>query len=85
VIDAAWEAARDEQWHSLRSLADRTQLGTEAVTAALDFLLRYGFGQSCVLDGLRFRIIGGGPSPMEAADLLRSLQLGVNWRMSEWS
>jgi len=85
VIDAVWSAAQDGEWHSLHSLAEHLRFQGEEIGAALDFLERYGFAQSCDLDEVSFRIIEGGPSPMEAADLLCSLQSAVNWRMSEWS
>ena len=75
VVDAVWAAANDGRWHTRRRIAEELPFDAEEVTAALDFLVRYGFAESRLVGEKRFRMIMGSPSPMEAADMLRFLGL----------
>jgi len=70
VIDRVWLAAEDGRWHSRRGLVQRTGFEGEEVTAALRFLVKYGFAESSFAGEQRFRMVIDGPSPMEAANLL---------------
>jgi hypothetical protein len=43
--------------------------------AALHFLVKYGFAESSTAGEERFRMITHGPSPSEAANLLRAVAI----------
>ena len=75
VIDRIWSIAADGRWHSRRSLVDQIPVKPTEVVAALDFLVKYGFAKSSTAGGKKFRMITRGPSPMEAANLLRAVQI----------
>jgi hypothetical protein len=85
VVDVVWTAAGDGRWHARRRIAEEVPFEAEEVTAALDFLVRYGFAQSSPLDGKRFKIVMGGPSPMEAAKILRAMASRGNPGSSHYS
>jgi hypothetical protein len=74
VIDTVWATAADGNWRLRRTLVDKLSFQPEEIQAALDFLLKYGFAQSSKLGEEAFRMIKEGPSPMEAAKVLRALQ-----------
>jgi len=74
VIGTVWNAAADGEWHLRRSLIDHISFEPEEILAALDFLVKYGFAQSATLEEEAFRMITNGPSPMEAAEILRILR-----------
>ena len=57
VVDAVWAAANDGRWHTRRRIAEELPFDAEEVTAALDFLVRYGFAQPSPPDGKRFKIV----------------------------
>jgi len=70
VVDRVWLAAADGRWHSQRGLVQQTRFEGEEVTAALHFLVKYGFAESSVLGRESYRMITDGPSPAEAAKVL---------------
>jgi hypothetical protein len=72
IVDGVWLAAADGRWRSLRGLARRTRFREEEIAAALRFLVKYGFAESSSAEVERFRMITHGPSPFEAANLLRA-------------
>jgi hypothetical protein len=76
AIEIVWSTLADCCWHSRNSIIKRIPaLRSTEVIAALDFLMRYGFVESSTPDQERLRMITDGPSPMEAADLLRAVGL----------
>ena len=75
VIERVWSLARDGRWHSRGSLVERSRFGAEEVAAALHFLVRYDFAETSTVREERFRMISDGPSPMEAANLLRVVEI----------
>jgi DNA-binding IclR family transcriptional regulator len=75
VVNAVWLAARDGRWCSLRALAQKTRIKEEEITAALRFLVRYGFAETLGESAVRFRMVRHGPSPFEAANLLRAIEI----------
>jgi hypothetical protein len=74
VIDRVWLVAADGRWHSLRGLAQQTQLDGEEIMAALRFLVKHGFAESSTAKERRFKMITDGPSPAEAAKILWALE-----------
>ncbi len=78
VIDKIWSIAADGRWHSRRSLIDQIPFKATEVVAALDFLVKYGFAESSTAGEEKFRMITDGPSPMEAANLLRAVQIDAH-------
>jgi hypothetical protein len=73
LVDLVWAEVCDAEWHSLKEIAKRVRSSYGRVELVVDFLEKYGFIQSHFVDGRRFRINPGAPSPMEVADGLRSL------------
>jgi len=45
----------------------------EEIAAALRFLVKYGFAESSSAEEGRYRMITRGPSPFDAANLLRAV------------
>ena len=76
VIDRVWLVAADGRWHARRGLAQQTQLDGEEIMAALRFLVKYGFAESSTAKEGSFKMITDGPSPAEAAKILRALGKG---------
>ena len=74
VIDRVWLVASDGRWHSRRDLVQQTRFDGEEIKAALRFLVKYGFAESSIAGQEKFRMITDGPSPMEAANLLRAVE-----------
>ena len=72
VVDELWSLTGDGRWHSTRALAQRSAFRSEVVTAALSFLVKYGFVQSSGDVEMRVRMAGG-PSPGEVAKVLSAL------------
>ena len=72
VVDELWVLTRDGRWHSRSDLARRSSFESEAVDAALGFLVKYGFAQSLGGEDMRIRSTGG-PSPKEVARALSVL------------
>jgi len=73
VVDGVWLAAADGRWRSYRDLVHKTRFKEEEIAAALRFLVKYGFAESSPAGEKRFRMITQGPSPFEAANLLRAI------------
>ena len=73
VVDWVWLAAADGRWRSLRDLVSKTRFREEEIAAALRFLVRYGFAESSPAELERFKMVTHGPSPFEAANLLRAV------------
>ena len=83
AIEMVWSTLADGCWHSRRSIINRIPtLRSTEVTAALDFLTRYGFVESSTADHERLRMVTDGPSPMEAACLLRAVGLDTESLLS---
>jgi hypothetical protein len=72
VVDELWSLTGDGRWHSTRTLVRESSFGPEAVNAALDFLVKYGFVQSSGDVEMRVRLAGG-PSPSEVVRVLSAL------------
>ena len=75
LVDGIWLAAADGRWRSQRGLVHKTRFKQEEITAALHFLLKYGFAESSTAGEKRFRMITHGPSPFEAVNLLRTVAI----------
>jgi len=75
VVDGVWLAAADGRWRSQRGLAHKTRFKEEEITAALHFLVKYGFAEWSTAGEERFRMITYGPSPFEAVNLLRAVAI----------
>jgi hypothetical protein len=75
VVDGVWLAAADGRWRSQRGLVHKTRFKEEEITAALHFLVKYGFAEWTTEGEKRFRIITNGPSPFEAVNLLRTVAI----------
>jgi len=73
VVDAVWMAGRDGQWWTAASIAEEVPFRSDEIQAALDFLVRYGFAESCVVGDKWFRMIPDTPSPIEAVCALLSV------------
>jgi hypothetical protein len=73
IVDGVWLAAADGRWRSLNSLVQKTRFRKEEIAGALRFLVKYGFAESSSAKLERFRMIMHGPSPFEAANLLRAV------------
>ena len=75
VVDGVWLAAADGRWRSQRGLVHKTRFKEEEITAALHFLVKYGFAEWTTEGEKRFRMITNGPSPFEAVNLLRTVAI----------
>jgi hypothetical protein len=75
VVDWVWLAAADGRWRSQHGVAQKSRFNEEEIAAALHFLVRYGFAESSPAEEKRFRMITHGPSPFEAANLLRAVAM----------
>jgi hypothetical protein len=75
IVDGVWRAAADGRWRSQRGLVHKTRFNEEEIAAALRFLVKYGFAESSPAKEKRFRMITHGPSPFEAANLLRAVAI----------
>ena len=75
VVDGVWLAAADGRWRSRRGLVHKTRFKEEEITAAIHFLVKYGFAESSTAGEKRFRMITHGPSPFEAVNLLRAVAI----------
>ena len=73
AVDAVWIAGGDGQWRTAASITEDVPFKSDEVQAALDFLVRYGFAESCVVGERWFRMIADTPSPVEAVCALLSL------------
>lgn len=83
AIEIVWLMLADGCWHSRSSIIKRIPpLRSTEVTAALDFLMRYGFVESSTPGQERLRMITDGPSPMEAVDLLRAVGIETDGLLS---
>ena len=75
VIDKVWSIASDGQWVSIDVLMKRARCRADDVAAALHFLIKYGFAESSTVGEESVRMITEGPSPMEAVNLLRAVEI----------
>jgi hypothetical protein len=83
AIQMVWLAVADGCWHSRLSIIKRIPaLGSMEVISVLDFFVKYGFAEPSVAGEERFRVITDGPSPMEAAGLLRIVSLETDSPLS---
>jgi len=73
VVDRVWLAAADGRWHSRRGLVQQTRFETDEISAALRFLVKYGFAEPSNAGERRFRMITDGPSPSETAKILQAV------------
>jgi hypothetical protein len=73
LVERVWAEACDARWHSLKEIARRIRSPYWRVAMVVDFLEKYGFVRSYVKDERMVMINPGTPSPMEAANGLRSL------------
>jgi hypothetical protein len=79
VIDRVWSVASDGQWHSRRTLVSQIAFAASEITAAVSFLVKYGFAESSGVGEERFKIFTTGPSPKEAASLLGVVESQEDW------
>jgi ribulose kinase len=73
LVDWVWLAAADGRWRSQCDLFHKTRFKEEEIAAALRFLVKYGFAESSPAEVERFKMVTYGPSPFEAANLLRAV------------
>jgi hypothetical protein len=83
AIQMVWSAVADGYWHSRLSIIDRIPaLESAEVISVLDFFVKYGFAESSIAGEERLRLITDGPSPIEAAGLLRIVGLETDSPLS---
>ena len=74
IIDLVWSLMRDGEFYSPADLANTLGQTTDAIARILEFLARYKFVERMTKRELIFRKIPTGPSPGEAAKILRMLR-----------
>ena len=73
MIDLVWSLMRDGEFYSPADLANTLGQPTDTIVRILEFLARYKFAERMTKRELIFRKIPNGPSPSEAAKILRTL------------
>ena len=73
MIDLVWSLMRDGEFYSPADLANTLGQPTDTIVRILEFLARYKFAERMTKRELIFRKIPNGPSPGEAAKILRML------------
>jgi len=73
IIDLVWSLMRDGEFYSPADLANTLGQPTDTIVRILEFLARYKFAERMTKRELIFRKIPNGPSPNEAAKILRML------------
>jgi predicted transcriptional regulator len=74
MVDLVWSLMRDGEFYSPADLANTLGQPTDSIVRILEFLARYKFAERVTKRELIFRKISTGPSPSEAAKILRMLR-----------
>jgi hypothetical protein len=74
MVDLVWSLMRDGEFYSPADLANALGQPTDTIVRILEFLARYKFAERVTKRELIFRKIPPGPSPGEAAKILRMLR-----------
>lgn len=85
VVQRLWSMGCDRDWHSPEELAERLPLSTQEVRCLLNFLVRYGFAEMRMELVMKVRMKDLGPSPAEAAGLLRMVCASGMWMTDDAS
>ncbi len=82
MIDLVWSLMRDGEFYSPADLANTLGQPTDTIVRILEFLIRYNFAERMTKRELIFRKIPIGPSPGEAAKILRMLGTNADFRVA---
>ena len=74
MVDLVWSLMRDGEFYSPDDVANIVGEPIEAIVRVLEFLVRYKFAERMTRRELIFRKIPNGPSPGDAAKILRMLR-----------
>lgn len=77
MVDLVWSLMRTGEFYTPDDVANIAGEPTEAIVRVLEFLARYNFAERMTKRELLFRKIPNGPSPSDAAKILRMLRANV--------
>ena len=78
MVEFVWSSMRDGELYSPADLANTLEQQTDTIVRILEFLATYKFIERMTKRELIFRKIPTGPSPNEAAKILRMLRANAN-------